>query len=106
MRKAILISLLFFVFGAFATSSFCQPQTQPGRASKKDVTSYTLPPEKYHKAVEYSKAKYSLYFISCFCGLILLLILLALKIAPRFRNLAERVSSNRFAQAWIFVPLL
>jgi Zn-dependent protease with chaperone function len=98
--------LLVLILLTFATPSFCQSQTQPAAGGKKDVTSYTLPPEKYQKAVDYSKAKYRLYFITCFFGFALLLILLALKIAPRFRNVAEKVASNRFAQAWIFVPLL
>jgi STE24 endopeptidase len=104
--KSVML-LLFFIFAAYAASGFCQTQTQtqtePG---KNNVTRYTLPPEKYHKAVEYAKARYRIYFISSFCGVALLLILLALKIGSRYRNIAEKVSANRFAQAWIFVPLL
>lgn len=106
MKSAILISLLFFFFAGFTAPVFAQAQPQTAPSGKKDVTTYTLPPEKYQKAVDYSRAKYRLYFISTVYGTILLLVLLALKVAPRIRGIAEKVSSKRFAQAWIFVPLL
>src|SRR5919197_1383975 len=96
--------LLLFLFAVFAVPVIAQTQARP--SNKKDVTQYTLPPEKYQKAVDYAKARYRLYFISNVWGFILLSLLLAWKIAPRYRNIAERVSANRFAQAWIFVPLL
>lgn len=106
MKKAILFCLLIAVLAGFIPPVFAQTQTQPSASGKKDIKSFTLPPEKYHKAVEYSKARYRLYFISTAFGILLLIALLALRIAPRFRNTAENVSANRFAQAWIFVPLL
>ena len=39
-------------------------------------------------------------------GCVALLGLLALRVAPRFRDFAERASSRRFVQALVFVPLL
>ncbi len=72
---------------------------------KQEVKTYTLPPEKYEKAVAYSRAGYRLHFIAVAYTLLMLLIILKLRIAPRFRNLAERLSRRRFVQVIIFVPL-
>jgi len=67
---------------------------------------YTLPPEKYEKAVAYSRASYRLYFIDFAYGLLILLVVLGLRWAPKFRDWAERASGRRFVQALVFVPLL
>lgn len=71
----------------------------------REVASYTLPPEKYRQAVAYSRAKYRLHFLAVAWEIALLFGLLALRVAPRFRNLAERLSRRRFVQALVFVPL-
>jgi STE24 endopeptidase len=47
-----------------------------------------------------------LHFIGFAWGCAVLLSLLALRVAPRFRDFAERASSRRFVQALVFVPLL
>src|SRR5712691_10505460 len=73
---------------------------------KQEVKSYTLSPEKYEKAVAYSRTQYRLHFLGVAYSLLLLLIILALRIAPALRDRAERVSRRRFAQAIVFVPLL
>src|SRR5579864_1786284 len=67
---------------------------------------YTLSEDRYEKAVAYSRAAYTLYFISYFVSLVVLLLLLRLGVAARFRDFAERVASRRWLQALIFVPLL
>jgi Zn-dependent protease with chaperone function len=73
---------------------------------KKPVTGFTLPPEKYEKAVEYARSRYRLYFIDFVYGLVVLGGLLAWRVAPRFRDLAERASGRRFVQTLVFVPLI
>ena len=84
------------------------PQTElaPAAEEKKPVTTYTLSPEKYEKAVAFSRAKYRLYFIDFVYGLIVLAALLAWRVAPKFRDWAERVSQRRFVQVLIFAPLI
>jgi len=67
---------------------------------------YTLSEDRYEKAVAYSRAAYTLYFISYFVSFVVLLLLLRLGVAARFRDFAERVASRRWLQALIFVPLL
>jgi STE24 endopeptidase len=67
---------------------------------------YTLSHEKYEKAVAYSRAGYTLYFVSYILGGIFLFLILRLGIAARFRDIAENASEKRWAQALVFVPLL
>jgi Zn-dependent protease with chaperone function len=66
---------------------------------------YTLSPEKYEKAVAYSRARYRLHFEATAWEILVLIALVAAGVAPRFRMLAERISGNRFVQALVFVPL-
>jgi Zn-dependent protease with chaperone function len=67
---------------------------------------YTLPPDKYRQAVAFSRAKYRLHFLGFAWEVLLLGGLIALRVAPRYRDLAERLSRRRFVQALVFVPLL
>src|SRR5271169_3912224 len=60
------------------SSSSAPEQKQPS------VQSYTLTPEKYQKAVAYSRAQYRLYFIDFIYGLLVLLLVLRWKLAPRY----------------------
>ena len=67
---------------------------------------YTLSHEKYEKAVAYSRAGYTLYFLSYILGVIILFLILRLGIAARLRDIAENVSQIRWLQGLVFVPLL
>ncbi|MGB8474217.1 MAG: M48 family metallopeptidase [Candidatus Acidiferrum sp.] len=67
---------------------------------------YKLSQSRYEEAVTYSRASYTLYFISVALSVLALLILLRLGIAARFRDWAESVSDKRWLQALVFVPLL
>jgi STE24 endopeptidase len=67
---------------------------------------YTLSEDRYEKAVAYSRAAYALYFVSYFLSFAVLLLLLRLGVAARFRDFAERVTGRRWLQAFVFAPLL
>jgi STE24 endopeptidase len=67
---------------------------------------YTLSEDRYEKAVAYSRAGYTLYFVSYFVSLAVLLLLLRQGVAAKFRDFAERVTGRRWLQAFVFVPLL
>lgn len=67
---------------------------------------YTLPPDKLAKAIAYAAARNWLHFIAVAYGIVVLVGVLAWKLAPRLRNLAESVSRRRIVQAYIFAPLL
>ncbi len=67
---------------------------------------YTLSHERQAKAVAYSRAGYTLYFISYFLGGLLLYLMLRLGWAARFRDIAENASDKKWIQGLVFVPLL
>ncbi|HEV8609476.1 MAG TPA: M48 family metallopeptidase [Thermoanaerobaculia bacterium] len=107
-RRRLALLVLAFLALAPALSAQAPAGSTPGPAvgESRDTGAYTLAPEKYRQAVSYSRAKYRLHFIGFAWGCVALLGLLALRVAPRFRDLAERASSLRFVQALVFVPLL
>jgi STE24 endopeptidase len=70
------------------------------------VTEYRLPPDKLAKAEALYKTRTVLYLFGLVFGIVVLWVLLKLRVAPAFRDLAERVSRNSFIQALVFVPLL
>lgn len=116
MRCALLVVSLSLVCAGATIASNANAQsaasseqtTSPSSPSieKKEVKTYTLPPEKYEKAVAYSRIQYALHFAGVAYSLLLLFAILSLRIAPLFRDWAERVSRRRFVQALVFVPLL
>jgi Zn-dependent protease with chaperone function len=67
---------------------------------------YTLPPDKLAKAIAYAAARNRLHFIAVAYGILVLLVVLAWRMAPRLRNLAESATRHRILQAYIFAPLL
>jgi STE24 endopeptidase len=70
------------------------------------VTEYSLPPDKLAKAEALYKTRTVLYLADMVFGIAVLWVLLKLRLAPAFHDLAERASTNTFMQAVIFVPLL
>ncbi len=100
------IFLLLIVFCLVSPILFSIAQTNETRQSDKDVNSFTLTPEKYQKAIEYRRARYTIYFISAAYGLILLWMMIRYRIAPRFRQWAEKASSRRIVQVAIIAPLI
>ena len=78
-----------------------RPTPQPPR-----IEQYTLPKDRYEKAVAYWRARYTLYFVSLGLSLLILVLFLRLGVAARFRDFAEGVGGNRFVQGLVFVPLL
>lgn len=67
---------------------------------------YTLPPDKLAKSKALYDLRTKLLFIGTGYSLLVLVALLALGIAAKYRDWAERVSKYQFVQALIFVPLL
>jgi Zn-dependent protease with chaperone function len=119
MRRLFLVLCLSsaFALAILCVSTSAQPASigvqQPSAKApdeavvqRQSVTAYTLSPEKYEKAIAYSRATYRLHFLGAAYSLILLLIIISLRIAPAFRDRAERVSRRRFVQAVVFVPAL
>jgi Zn-dependent protease with chaperone function len=70
------------------------------------VIHYTLPPAKYAQARHLGRLDLILYFIDTAYGIFALLLILRLRIAPLFRDWAERATRFRILQAAVFTPLL
>ncbi|HXM44695.1 MAG TPA: hypothetical protein VN924_25885, partial [Bryobacteraceae bacterium] len=70
------------------------------------VKTYTLPPDKLAKAIEYAAARNRLHFAAAAYGILVLVALLAWRVAPRLRDIAESTTRRRILQAYIFAPLL
>jgi Zn-dependent protease with chaperone function len=71
----------------------------------KDVQSYKLSPEQYQKAISYSRARYWEYFIGTGYFLLVLLLFLRWRTAPKLRNFAARASSNYGLRLLLFAAL-
>jgi len=89
-----------------AQTSAAQSAAQTPAPERKETQTYALSPEKYNKAVEYSRAGYRLYFIDFVYGLIVLWVILRFGLATKFRDWAEGASGVRFLQVVIFAPFL
>jgi STE24 endopeptidase len=72
----------------------------------KQVTAYTLPPHLYKKAHDRNRIHFRLNLISFVYGLVVLWLVLGWRLAPKYRDWAEKFSSNRFLQSLIFSPLV
>jgi Zn-dependent protease with chaperone function len=74
-------------------------------APQTPILEYSPPPAQYARAKAYSHEHYTHTFINTLYGLLILLFILRWRVAPKFRDLAERVSNRRFVQLIIFAPL-
>ncbi len=83
-----------------------QETTAPASPSQNSTATYHLSPEKYQKAVAYSRAGYRLYFLSVFWNLAVILTLLRSGLIAKLRGFAESRSPSHFLQAVLFVPTL
>jgi STE24 endopeptidase len=92
---------------AATTAQLQAQQLRPNQPPQElTVTEYSLPPDKLAKAEALYKTRTMLYLFGMVFGIVVLWLLLKLRVAPAFRDLAERVSENSFLQALVFVPLL
>jgi Zn-dependent protease with chaperone function len=88
-------------------NSSSQSATSESKTTEQTKTEqYTLSHERQAKAVAYSQAGYTLYFVSYFLGGLLLFLMLRLGWAAKFRDIAESVSDKKWVQGFVFVPLL
>ena len=65
-----------------------------------------MPPQRAAEAIAYARAGRILYFVDFAWSVAMLWLLLRFRIAPRFRDWAERVTRRVFPQLLIFVPAL
>jgi Zn-dependent protease with chaperone function len=101
LRLLALVSLL-----ALPSLAHADIAPEPPPAQQRSSAGYHLPPDQYQRAVDYSRARYRLYFLNAGYGFLLLGLLLRGRVAARYRRWAERVSRVRFVQTLVFIPLL
>jgi Zn-dependent protease with chaperone function len=116
LLRLVLLLISLSIAGYHATAAPLQtmpatPQETTGPASTTSTqnsaaTTYHLSPEKYQKAVAYSRAGYRLYFLSVFWNLAIILFLLRSGFIAKLRDFAESRSPSHFLQAVLFVPTL
>ncbi len=119
MKATALWLFLCFVIAASAlgqaapateppTSAQLQPQPTQAHPQPQElkVTEYSLPPDKLAKAEALYQTHTVLYLFGMVFGIVVLCVLLKLRVAPAFRDLAERAGKNSFVQTLVFVPLL
>jgi STE24 endopeptidase len=70
------------------------------------MLTYSLPPDKLQRAIEYAHAGYTLHFASEIYAIVILGAIIALGLSAKYRDWAEAASRRRFVQALIFVPFL
>lgn len=116
------LALLMFL----ASSSFAAPPTQghpaltaqhpsnstpsqqrtPAESQQKKVAEYTLPPDLYRKAHTLGQIDFWGNIVAPLYGWIILWLVLRWRLAPTYRNWAEKAASAKFLQAVIFTPPL
>ena len=69
-------------------------------------SAYTLPPEKLRLARALFRTRTPLHFAGAGWGILQTILLLAFRVPPRLRDLAQRTSRNRWAQCFTFTGLL
>ena len=114
---ALSLGIMLFLLAALAPLASAQASAQlalsavqsasaQGKAAAAPITGYTLPSDLDAKAHHLGEIEFWGEFVSFVYSVILLLIVLKSRIAPKFRDWAERAGRNRFVQSLIFTPLL
>src|SRR5258708_8099976 len=80
--------------------------TESKTAEQRRTEQYTLSHERQVKAAAYSRAGYTLYFVSYFLGGLFLFLILRLVWAAKFRIIAENAHDNNWIPVFVFAPLL
>jgi STE24 endopeptidase len=116
VRFAVWFCLTLAVL-ALISPSLCRAQQNSTRSSNPAAAapsssqsagpqSYQPPPAVAATAIALARAERRLYFADFFYSLLVLVLLVRWRVAPRFRDWAERAGPNRFLQALIFAPCL
>ncbi len=113
--RSLVLSLVLLCAGVFAVGGSLtaqEPQggeamaTQTRTAQQGQTAAYTLPPEKLARAIAYSRIRVVLDFLGTGWGIAQLVLLLALGVVAKMRDVALGLSCNRWAQGFCFVFLL
>lgn len=109
MRLRTILLLLVAVAALLAAPHWINRTTpteaQALRVAAHNTTAYTLPPAKLKQAQGLFRTGTILYFVGSAWSILQLILLLALGIPPRLRNIAVNATDNRLAQCSLFTLL-
>jgi Zn-dependent protease with chaperone function len=110
MRLRTVLLLLVAIL-ALLTAPHWVGRTTPAEAqallaAAHDHTAYTLPPAKLKEAAGLFRMRTTLYFAGSVWSILQLVLLLALGVPPRLRDVAVKATSNRLAQCALVTLLL
>lgn len=86
-----------------APPSTAPPSNPPGTGQ---VQGYTLTPDQEAQAIAFARSRHELYFLDVAYGILLLVLMLQLRIAPTFRDWATKWTDSSFGQIVVFAPLV
>ena len=105
MAAAIGVAWLLLMQPATAQTP-SPPADRTADRAQDPITEYRLPPDTLARSTALYRTGIVMLVVGTVYGLGLLGALIGLRVAPRYRDLAERVSRRRVVQALVFVPLI
>jgi STE24 endopeptidase len=107
VRAALLLLISFFAIAIPSARALGTTPTeaQALREAAQNQTAYTLPPDKLKLAKELFRDRTALHLLGEGWGILQLILLLALGVPSRLRDVAERVTKSRWGQCFVFVFL-
>jgi STE24 endopeptidase len=114
IAPSLLFAALLLIPSVAARAQTSSSQTGPSSASpsasapstSQAPETYQPPPATAAEAIEYSHAQHRVYFLDITYGLLILIVILEFRVAPRYRDWAERATRFRLLQAVLYTPLL
>jgi Zn-dependent protease with chaperone function len=116
VRLFALVCFLLLLFSFSPGQPNAAPSSAPPTAqsaslsaqstSQSVITEYSPPPENARKSAAYSAAHYHHYFVNTLYGWLVLLVVLHRRVAAKYRDWAERVSSRRIVELILYAPVL
>jgi Zn-dependent protease with chaperone function len=106
LAAACLVLLAWLCGAVPAARAQSEPAVSEVATAPEVITEYRLPPEKLAKSAALYRTRIAIFIAGTLYGVAVLIAVLELGLAPRFRDLARRLSPRRVVQAFVFAPLL
>jgi len=108
--RHLALYLFLFCLAALPVTLSAQPSPQAPSQSQaqpsQERPAYSLPPEKLARAIAYSRIRVAMDFVGSGWGILQLALLLGLGIVAKMRDVAVKLSRNRWVQGFTFTLLL
>jgi STE24 endopeptidase len=81
-------------------------ETAQSGSTSRIITAYALPSDLHKKAHDLNRIRFRLALIGFVYGIVVLWLVLRWRLAPKYRDWSERLSSKSYLQSVVFSPLL